>query len=156
MGIYLEIARRAVEDYRREEAERRARERREQISEAADAILRHHSARLEGGADNLERLVERLVSWDPYVKGERDIIEEAVQAAAEKRAESRDLPDTTDDPIHQESREGSTDQIRTGDREVEGDGAAADVHEADGPEINSEGLSEESAGSTPMTIPKSG
>lgn len=149
MGIYLEIARKAVKDYRREETERRARERREQISKAEDAILRHYSAKLEGGADNYKSLVEDLASWNPHFTAERDIIEEAVRAAAEKMAESRDLHDTINCPIHQEPGGGPVDQVHTEDHRVERDDAGPGVHEADEPETYTEGFSGKSADPAP-------
>ncbi len=143
MGIYVEIARRAVEDYRREETERRARERREQISKTEDVIIQYYSAKLKGGADDNESLIEDLALWNPRFTAERDIIEEAVRTAAEKVAESRDLHDTTDRPVHQESHEGSDDRIHSGDDLVERHGAGADVDEMAETEIDVEGLSEE-------------
>ncbi len=144
MGIYLEIARRAVEGHRREEAERLARERREKIAKVEEVIIRVYSAKLKNGADNHEDLVEDLALWNPHFTAERDVIEEAVRTASKKVAKSRDFHDTIDCPVHQELHEGSVDRIHPGDDRVERHGAGADVDEIAEPEIDAEGLSGES------------
>ncbi|PLS85071.1 MAG: hypothetical protein CYG60_14550 [Actinobacteria bacterium] len=101
MGIYLEIARKAVEDYRREEPERRAKERWEQVSEIEGVLIRLYSTELEGGGDNHERLVERLTTgWNPYFTAERDVVEEAVRGATKRLAEGERHGDTDGAPDH--------------------------------------------------------
>lgn len=141
MGKYLDIARKAIEDYRQEQAKRQSVQRKEKIVEIEEIVLQHYSDGLKGEAESLDKLINDLELWNPYFSAQRDVIEEAVWAAAQRLAERESYSGAANEsPGHRKPYETVDELVEARNADVNRTGVEADNKEM----YDSESVPEES------------